>query len=75
LYSRLFRVLLELHIWCDRGAVSLLEKAGCDHAKDVIQPEFLLSGNDIREPSTETTALGGRFYSEVWMNGRREIAD
>jgi hypothetical protein len=58
-----------------RGTVSLLEKAVCDHAKAVIQPEFSVSANDIREPSAEFTALGRKFYSEVWMNGGREIVD
>jgi hypothetical protein len=55
--------------------MSLLEKAGCEHAKAVIQLEFLVSVNDIREPLAEATVLGGKFYSEVWMNGGREIAD
>jgi hypothetical protein len=55
--------------------VSLLEKAGREHAKAVIQPEFLVSANDIREPSAKATALGGKFYFEVWMNCGREIAD
>ena len=58
-----------------RGAVSLLEKAGYEHAKVVIQTEFSLSANDIKEPSAETTALSGKLYSEVWMNGGREIAN
>jgi hypothetical protein len=31
--------------------------------------------NDIKEPSAEATALDGKFYSEVWMNGGREIAN
>jgi hypothetical protein len=55
--------------------VLLLEKAICEHAKAVIQPEFSLSADDIKEPSTEATALGVKFYSEVWMNDGREIAD
>jgi hypothetical protein len=58
-----------------RGAVSLLEKAGYEHVKAVIQPEFSVLANDIKEPSAKPTALGGKFYSEVWMNGGREIAD
>jgi hypothetical protein len=58
-----------------RGATSLLEKSGCEHVKAVIQPEFIISTNDIKEPSTEATALGGRFYSEIWVNSGREIAD
>jgi hypothetical protein len=43
--------------------------------KVVIQPEFSVSANDIREPSTEATALGKKIYSELWMNGGREIID
>jgi hypothetical protein len=58
-----------------RGADSLLEKDGCEHTKAIIQPEFSVSVNDIKEPSAEATALGGKFYSEVWMNGGRKIAD
>jgi hypothetical protein len=48
-----------------RGAVSILEKAGCEHAKAVIQLELLVSANDIKEPSAEATALGRKFYSKV----------
>ena len=55
--------------------MSLLEKADYEHAKIVIQPEFLVSANGIKEPSAEATTLSGKFYSEVWMNGRREIAN
>jgi hypothetical protein len=33
------------------------------------------STNDIKEPSAEAIAFGGKFYYEVWMNGDREIAD
>jgi hypothetical protein len=57
------------------GAMSLLEKASYEHAKAVIQPKFSVSANDIKEPSAEATDLSGKFYSEVWMNGDREIAD
>jgi hypothetical protein len=56
------------------GAVSLLEKGGCDHAKAVIQPDFSVSATDIKEPSAEATALSGKFYYKVWMNGGREMA-
>jgi hypothetical protein len=58
-----------------RGAVSLLEKAGCEHAKVVIQLEFTVSTNDIKEPLAEAIALSGKFYSKVWANDGREIAD
>jgi hypothetical protein len=58
-----------------RGAVSILEKVGCDHAKAVVQPYFAFSANDVKNPSAEATTLGGKFYSEVWLKGGREIAD
>jgi hypothetical protein len=58
-----------------RGATSILEKVGCNHAKVVAQPDFAYSTDDIRNPSTETTSLGGKFYSKVWLNGGREIVD
>jgi hypothetical protein len=31
-----------------RGATSILEKAGCEHAKAVVQPEFVFSVDDIK---------------------------
>ena len=64
-----------------RGVVSILEKVGCDHAKTVIttktvvQPDFAFSADDVRNPSAEATTLGGKFYSEVWLKGGREIAN
>jgi hypothetical protein len=54
--------------------VSVLEKVGCEHAKDVTQPGFLLSADNIKNPSANATALSGKFYSKVWMKGGREIA-
>jgi hypothetical protein len=57
------------------GAVSLLKKTSYEHAKAVIQPDFSVSANDIKEPSAEATTFGGKFYFEVWMNDGREIAD
>jgi hypothetical protein len=57
------------------GATSILEKAGSDHAKAVAQPDFAFLADDIRNPSAEATTLGGKFYSEVWLKGGREIAD
>jgi hypothetical protein len=58
-----------------RGATSIMEKAGCDHAKAVAQSDFAFSADDIRNPSAEATTLGGKFYSEVWLKDGREIAD
>jgi hypothetical protein len=58
-----------------RGAVSILEKVGCDHVKAVAQPDFAFSADDVRNPLAEATTFGGKFYSEVWLKGGREIAD
>jgi hypothetical protein len=57
------------------GAVSILEKVGCDHNKAIVQPEFVFSADDIKNPSAEAYVLGGKFYSEVWMKGGHEITD
>ena len=40
-----------------RGAVSLLEKAGYDRAKVVIQPDFAVAAEDVKEPSAEAMSL------------------
>lgn len=58
-----------------RGAISLLEKAGYEHVKAVIQPEFSVSASDVKDPSAEGIAFSGKFYSEVWVNGGRKMAD
>ena len=57
-----------------RGAVSLLEKAGCNHAKVVIQQDFVVSTDDAKEPSAQVIAVGGKFQYEIWLHGGREIA-
>jgi hypothetical protein len=44
------------------GAVSLLKKASCEHAKSVIQSEFKVSAIDIKDPSTEAVVLGGILF-------------
>jgi hypothetical protein len=58
-----------------RGAVLVLEKVDCEHAKVVVQPGFSLSADDIKNPSADATALSRKFYSEVWLKGGREIAN
>jgi hypothetical protein len=58
-----------------RGAVSVLEKVGCEHAKAVVQPRFSILANDIKNPSAEASTLSGKFYSKVWLKGGRDIAD
>ena len=49
-----------------RGVATILEKAGCDHVKAAAQTEAAFSINDTRDPSTEATLVGGKFYSDAW---------
>jgi hypothetical protein len=58
-----------------RGVVAVLEKNGCEHVKAAAQEEVIFSIDDTKEPSAEATLMGGKFYSDVWMKGGREIAD
>jgi hypothetical protein len=58
-----------------RGVAAVLEKAGCEHVKAAAQAEVTFSIDDTKEPSAEDTLMGGKFYSNVWMKGGREIAD
>jgi hypothetical protein len=57
------------------GATSILEKAGCDHTTAVAQSNFVFLVDDIKNPSAEATTLGGKFYSEIWLKGGREVAN
>jgi hypothetical protein len=38
-----------------RGAMSILDKVGCDHVKAIAQPNFAFLADDIRNPSAEAT--------------------
>jgi hypothetical protein len=57
------------------GVAAVLEKTGCEHVKAAAQAEVIFSIDDTKEPSAEATLMGGKFYSDVWMKGGREIAD
>jgi hypothetical protein len=56
------------------GISAVLEKAGCDHVKAIAQAEAAFSVDDTKDPSTEATLMGGKFYNDVWVNGGRELA-
>jgi hypothetical protein len=58
-----------------QGVAAILEKAGCEHMKAAAQAEAAFSLNDTNDPSGEATLVGGKFYSDVWMNGGRELAN
>jgi hypothetical protein len=54
--------------------VAILEKAGCDHVKTTANAEAAFSIDDTKDPWAEVTLMGGKFYSDVWVNGGRELA-
>jgi hypothetical protein len=58
-----------------RGVAAVLEKTGYNHVKAAAQAEVTLSVEDTKEPSTEATSMGGKFYSDIWMKGGREMTD
>jgi hypothetical protein len=58
-----------------RGVAAILEKAGCDHVKAAAQTEAIFSTDDTKDPLAEATLVGGKFYSDVWINGGREMAN
>jgi hypothetical protein len=58
-----------------RGVAAILKKAGCDHVKATAQTEAAFSTDDTKDPSAEATLVGRKFYSNVWVNGGRELAN
>jgi hypothetical protein len=51
------------------------EKVGGDHVKVVAQTEGAFSTDDTRDPSAKAILVGGKFYSDVWVNGGWELAN
>jgi hypothetical protein len=54
-----------------RGITVILEKLGCDHMKALAKAEATLSINDTKDPSAETSLVGGKFFTDIWENGGR----
>jgi hypothetical protein len=57
-----------------RGIATVLERRGCDHVKSLAQSEIALSSEDIKDPSAEASLVGGKFFTDIWDNGDREMA-
>jgi hypothetical protein len=53
----------------------ILEKADCEHVQAAARPRFVFSVDDIKNPLVEASTLGGKFHSDVWMKGGREMTD
>jgi hypothetical protein len=58
-----------------RGVATILEKSGCEHVKAATQMEAVFTMENTKDPSAEATLMGGKFYSNIWMKGGRELAD
>jgi hypothetical protein len=56
-----------------RGIATILERKGCEHVKSLAQSETALSSKDIKDPSAEARLVGGKFFTDIWDNGGREM--
>jgi hypothetical protein len=57
-----------------RGIAAILEKGGCEHVKILAQIEAAFSIEDTKDPSTEASLVGGKFFTDIWENGGRGMA-
>ena len=57
-----------------RGIATILEGKGCEHVKILSQSEATLSVEDVKDPSAEASMVGGKFFTDIWDNGGREMA-
>jgi organic hydroperoxide reductase OsmC/OhrA len=57
-----------------RGVSAILEKAGCNHVKTLAQAKAAFSVDDTKDPSAEASLMGGKFFTDIWENGGREMA-
>jgi hypothetical protein len=57
-----------------RGIATILERKGCEPVKSLAQSETALSSEDIKDPSAEASLVGGKFFTDIWDNGGREMA-
>jgi hypothetical protein len=57
-----------------RGVAAILEKAGCEHVKSLAQAEAAFSIDDTKDPSTEASLIGRKFFTDIWENGGRGMA-
>jgi hypothetical protein len=57
-----------------RGLLAILEKAGCEHVKTLVQAEAAFFVDDTKDPSAEASLMGGKFYTDIWANGGLEMA-
>jgi hypothetical protein len=57
-----------------RGVSAVLEKVSCSHVKTLAQAEAAFSVDDTKDPSAEASLIGGKFFTDIWDNGGRQMA-
>jgi cell division septum initiation protein DivIVA len=57
-----------------RGIAAIFEKLGCEHVKTLAQAEAALCIDDTKDPSTEASLIGGKFFINIWENGGQGMA-
>jgi len=57
-----------------RGFTSVLEKKGGGHVKLLAQSEATLCSKDIKDPSAEASVVAGKFFTDIWNDGGRGMA-
>jgi hypothetical protein len=57
-----------------RGIAAILERRGCEHVKSLAQTEAALCIEGIKDPSAKASLVGGKFFTDIWENGGREMA-
>jgi hypothetical protein len=48
-----------------RGVAAILDKAGCEHVKNLAQAEAAFSVDDMKDPSAEASSIGGKFFTDI----------
>jgi hypothetical protein len=48
-----------------RRVTAVLEKAGCDHVRTLAQAKAAFSVDDTKDPSTEASFMGGKFFTDI----------
>jgi hypothetical protein len=57
-----------------RGIAAILERRGCEHVKSLARTEAALCIEGIKDPSAEASLVGGKFFTDIWENDGREMA-
>lgn len=52
-----------------QSTTSMLEKARCTHLKTIGHPNFGISLDDIKKPSTDVSNVIKRFFTLIWSKG------